>query len=302
MSAIILALKTGLNRLDHSTEQTSQSSATLWVVATPIGNLGDLSPRAQAILAEVPVIAAEDTRVSQKLVPARSTAPHWFSLHEHNEATGINRLIQRLRDGDDVALVSDAGTPLISDPGYRLVCAAHDHGIRVSPVPGPSAAMAALSAAGLATDRFHFEGFLPAKSAARRTRLRALAQRSETLIFYAPARDLTAVLGDLTAEFGPQREAAIARELTKQFETIRRDTLADLKAFVESDGNQQRGETVVLSAGADRTSQAQTIEPMALAHELAQELPPARAARIIARLSGMDRREAFAQIERLRAS
>ena len=274
----------------------------LWVVATPIGHLGDFSPRAQAVLAKVAVIAAEDTRVSQKLLPARDSAPQWFSLHDHNEAASIHTLIQRLLDGDDIALVSDAGTPLISDPGYRLVSAAHEHGIRVSPIPGPSAAIAALSAAGLATDRFYFEGFLPAKSSARRRRLRALAENTETQIFYAPARDLVEVLEDMLAEFGPERQATLARELTKQFETVRRGTLAELKMFVESDTNQQRGEAVVLTAGASSTNPLQAIEPMALAHELAKELPPARAARILARLSGMDRRDAFAQIERLRAS
>ena len=275
--------------------------ATLWIVATPIGHLGDLSPRAQAVLSTVPVIAAEDTRVSQKLLPTRDTPPQWFSLHEHNESATVDRLIRRLLDGDDVALVSDAGTPLISDPGYRLVSAAHDHGIRVSPIPGPSAAIAALSAAGLATDRFHFEGFLPAKSKARRTRLRSLAERTETQIFYVPARDLAAVLEDLAHEFGAERPATLARELTKQFETIRRDRLSDLKTWVESDANQQRGEAVVLASGASGMNQPQAIEAKALAQELAQELPPARAARILARLSGMDRREAFAQIERLRS-
>ena len=288
--------------MDKRAEQKSPSTATLWVVATPIGHLDDFSPRAQAVLTKVAVIAAEDTRVSQKLLPARDSAPQWFSLHDHNEAASIHTLIQRLLDGDDIALVSDAGTPLISDPGYRLVSAAHDHGIRVSPIPGPSAAIAALSAAGLATDRFYFEGFLSAKSSARRRRLRALAENTETQIFYAPARDLVDVLEDMLAEFGPERQATLARELTKQFETVRRGTLAELKMFVESDTNQQRGEAVVLTAGASSTNPLQAIEPMALAHELAKELPPARAARILARLSGMDRRDAFAQIERLRAS
>ena len=286
--------------MDNRAQQKSKPDATLWVVATPIGHLGDLSPRAQQVLAEVPVIAAEDTRVSQKLLPPRSQPVQWFSLHEHNEADSIAKLIDRLLEGQDIALVSDAGTPLISDPGYRLVKAAHDHDIQVSPIPGPNAAIAALSAAGLATDRFHFEGFLPAKKSARQTRLRALAERVETQVFYVPARDLVLVLDDLSTVFGPERTATVARELTKQFETIHRASLAELKAWAEADPNQQRGEAVVLTAGAEPDDSRAVIEPAALAIELAKELPPARAARVLARLSGMDRRDAFARIERLR--
>lgn len=286
--------------MDNRAQQKSRPDATLWVVATPIGHLGDLSPRAQQVLADVPVIAAEDTRVSQKLLPPRAEPPQWFSLHEHNEAGSIDRLIGRLLEGQDIALVSDAGTPLISDPGYRLVAAAHDHAIQVSPIPGPNAAIAALSAAGLATNRFHFEGFLPAKKSARQTRLRTLAEHVETQIFYVPARDLIPVLEDLCTVFGPERTATVARELTKQFETVHRASLAELKAWCEADPNQQRGEAVVLTAGARPDDTQPMIEPSALAVELAKELPPARAARLLARLSGMDRRDAFARIERLR--
>ena len=286
--------------MDNRGQQKSRPNATLWVVATPIGHLGDLSARAQQVLANVPVIAAEDTRVSQKLLPPRSQPPQWFSLHEHNEADSIDKLIARLLEGKDIALVSDAGTPLISDPGYRLVAAAHDHAIQVSPIPGPNAAIAALSAAGLATDRFHFEGFLPAKRSARQTRLRALAERAETQIFYVPARDLIPVLDDLSSVFGPERTATVARELTKQFETVHRASLAELKAWAEADPNQRRGEAVVLTAGAKPENGHQMIEAGALAVELAKELPPARAARVLARLSGIDRRDAFSRIERLR--
>jgi len=288
--------------LDHADGQILENAGTLWIVATPIGNLGDVSDRARDILSRVPIIAAEDTRTSQKLVPARKAPVRWFALHDHNEASAVERLIKHLEQGQDIALVSDAGTPLISDPGFRLVSAAHDHGIRVSPVPGPSAAIAALSAAGLATDRFSFEGFLPAKRSARQQRLQALADRTETHIFYVPARDLIKVLEDLQHVFGGQRLAAMAREISKQFETIRRGPVDGLLDWVQADSDQLRGECVVLTAGADNSNSMNPIQPRALAEQLAAELPPARAARILTRLSGMPRKQAFELIEQLRQS
>lgn len=283
------------------------NSGTLWVVATPIGNLDDMSTRAKAILARVDVIAAEDTRTSRKLLPPRERPPEWVALHEHNEAGAVARLIDALRDGSDVALVSDAGTPLVSDPGYRLVAAAHDHGLRVSPMPGPCAAIAALSAAGLPSDRFRFEGFLPPRKSARRTRLEPLKRISETLIFYVPARDLDSIIGEFASIFGETRRAVIARELTKQFETIRRGELDELGAWVASDPDQLRGEAVVLVEGwqrppdAGRTpSDEVPLTAEQLAHALAGELAPARAARTIARLTGLDRKAAFALVESMR--
>lgn len=276
-------------------------TGTLWVVATPIGNLEDFSARARRILGEVAVIAAEDTRVSRKLAPARSPAPQWVSLNDHNETETAPRLIERLAAGEDVALVSDAGTPLVSDPGYRLVAAAHDAGIRVSPVPGPSAAVAALSAAGLACDRFLFEGFLPARSAARRTRLEQLAGVPATLIFYVPARNLVAVVKDLADTFGPVRRATIARELTKQFETVRRAPLEELLGWLGSDPDQARGEAVVLVEGEGKPSGAPA-GLRKLARILAGELPPARAARVLTKVSDLDRKAAFALVESLRHS
>lgn len=270
------------------------------MVATPLGNLDDLSPRAAEVLASVPIIAAEDTRTSRKLLPPRDAQPRWIALHEHNEARIVDRLVDALREGDDVALLSDAGTPLISDPGYRLVARAHDEDLRVSPIPGPCAAIAALSAAGLPTDRFRFEGFLPARSAARRKRLGALAGATETLVFYVPARDLPGVLGDAEPAFGPSRQAALARELTKRFETVRRDGLAELRHWIEADPDQQRGEAVLLIAGCDEEVSSSTLDTENLARELARELPPARAARVLARTSGLDRRAAFALVERVR--
>lgn len=270
------------------------------MVATPIGNLEDLSPRAARVLAEADVIAAEDTRTSRRLVPPRSRAPEWIALHEHNEAAAQARVIARLREGRDVALVCDAGTPLISDPGYRVVTAAHDAGLRVAPVPGPSAAVAALSAAGLATDRFRFEGFLPARASARRERLARLADETATLVFYVPARDLPAVLDAAAGAFGADRSATVARELTKQFETLRRDGLQALADWVRADRDRTRGEAVLLVAGAAGEASAAGVDVRRLARDLAGELPPARAARILARHSGLSRRQAFELIEKTR--
>jgi 16S rRNA (cytidine1402-2'-O)-methyltransferase len=277
-----------------------RAPGTLWVVATPIGNLEDLSPRAARLLAEAAVIAAEDTRTSRRLVPPRSCAPEWIALHEHNEAAAQARVIARLREGSDVALVCDAGTPLISDPGYRVVAAAHDAGLRVAPVPGPCAAVAALSAAGLATDRFRFEGFLPARASARRERLARLADETATLVFYVPARDLPAVLDATAAAFGADRPATVARELTKQFETLRRDGLQALADWVRADRDRTRGEAVLVVAGAPAGASAAGVDVRQLARDLAGELPPARAARILARHSGLNRRQAFELIEKTR--
>jgi len=268
---------------------------TLWVVATPIGNLDDFTPRARALLESVPIIAAEDTRVSARLLGGRREAAQMISLHEHNETRAVSGLIEALAAGTDVALVSDAGTPLISDPGYRLVSAAHDAGIPVRSVPGPCAATAALSVAGLATDRFLFAGFLPARASARRKRLGELVERTETLVFYVPARDLPAALEDLAAVLGDSRRATLARELTKMHETVRRDTLAALRDWTGEDADQQRGEAVLVVAGSDRA--VPSIDMAALAEELARELPPSRAAKVLARLTGLNRKEAWDQIE-----
>lgn len=253
------------------------------------------------MLAEVEVIAAEDTRVSRKLLPPRQTPPRWVALHEHNEARVAEGLIDSLAGGTDLALVSDAGTPLVSDPGYRLVDRAHQRGIRVSPVPGPCAAIAALSAAGLPSDRFRFEGFLPARAGQRRRCLEALAGASSTLLFYVPARDLPAVLADAADILGAERPAAVARELTKRFETIRRAGLATLAEWVAGDPDQQRGEAVLLVAGAPEPAAGTRLDAGLLARELGAELPPARAARILARVCGMARREAFRLVESTRS-
>ncbi len=261
------------------------------MVATPIGNLGDLSDRARSVLGEVAVVAAEDTRVSRRLIPAANASVRLVSVNEHSERRAVESLVATLCAGDDVALVSDAGTPLISDPGFRLVSAAHEAGVRVCPIPGACAAVAALSAAGLASDRFLFEGFLPARGGARRRRLEALADQSATLIFYVPARDLEPVLADLAAMLGEARTATLARELTKLHETVRRASLSELLALVRADEQQRRGEAVLVVSG--NPEPAPGISVAALARELATELPPSRAARVLARLSGLTRQQAW---------
>lgn len=263
----------------------------LWVVATPIGNLDDLSARARDTLRAVDLIAAEDTRHSAPLLAQAGAQARALALHEHNEAEQAARIVEHLRGGGDVALISDAGTPLISDPGYRLVRAARAAGFEVSPVPGPCAAIAALSVAGLASDRFVFEGFLPARAIARRERLQALAAETRTLIFYESSHRIVDSLADLRAVFGDAREAVLARELTKLFETILAAPLGELAARVEADANQRRGEFVVLVAGATGAdADAELAEGRRVFSLLREELPPARAAKLAAAITGAPRK------------
>lgn len=228
------------------------SAGTLFVVATPIGNLDDISPRALRVLREVALVAAEDTRHSIRLFQHFGIETPLAACHEHNEREEGGRFISRLQGGEDVALISDAGTPLISDPGFHLVRQAQALGIRVVPVPGSCALIAALSAAGLPSDRFIFEGFLPAKAAGRRSRLQAVQEEPRTLIFYEAPHRLLESLADMRDVFGGKRRAVLARELSKTFETIRSLPLAELHDWVASDSNQQRGECVVLVAGGRR--------------------------------------------------
>ncbi|HJY42878.1 MAG TPA: 16S rRNA (cytidine(1402)-2'-O)-methyltransferase, partial [Steroidobacteraceae bacterium] len=221
-------------------------SGTLYVVATPIGNLGDLTPRAREVLASVALIAAEDTRHTRQLLQTCGIGTALTSLHEHNEGTKSAELVARLAQGDSIALVSDAGTPLVSDPGFDLVAAARQQGIAVVAIPGACAAIAALSVAGLPTNRFVFEGFLPAKAAARNERLEQLAREERTLIFYEAPHRLGEVLRAMTEIFGAQRRASISRELTKRFETTYSGTLAELSAAAERDSDMARGELVIV--------------------------------------------------------
>ncbi len=226
-------------------------NGTLYIVATPIGHLGDLSGRAISILNDVDYIAAEDTRHSQRLLNHYQINTPLFSLHAHNEQQRIDTVLTRLQRGDHIALISDAGTPLISDPGYPLVVACRQAHIDVVTIPGPCAAIAALSIAGLPCTRFSFEGFLPAKASARQTQLMSLVDDTRTLIFYVSPHRLLADLRDMINTFGGNRQAALARELTKQFETVLTGHLSDLEQGILSDLNQQRGEMVLIVAGAD---------------------------------------------------
>ncbi|MFN2308800.1 MAG: 16S rRNA (cytidine(1402)-2'-O)-methyltransferase [Gammaproteobacteria bacterium] len=259
----------------------------LYVVATPIGNRADLSPRALQVLGAVTRVLAEDTRHSGALLRALGVATPLLSLHEHNEQAQVEMLLARLRAGEDLALISDAGTPLISDPGYRLVRGARQAGLCVVPVPGPSALIAALSVAGLPTDRFVFEGFLPAKAAARRERLQALASEPRTLVFYEASHRIQACLSDLAAVFGAQRAAVIARELTKSFEQVQDGSLEALNDWLAADPNHLRGEFVVLVTGAP-AAEAGDLDPEArrVLAILRRDLPLKQAAALAAEITG----------------
>jgi 16S rRNA (cytidine1402-2'-O)-methyltransferase len=278
-------------------------SGTLYVVATPIGNLGDLSARAREVLASVDLIAAEDTRHTKQLLHACGVDRPLTSLHEHNEAEKSGALVERLVKGESIALVCDAGTPLISDPGFDLVGAARARGVSVVAVPGPCAAIAALSVAGLPTDRFVFEGFLPAKSTARRARLEELVAEPRTLVFYEAPHRLVELLRDLAAVFAPQRRAVVSRELTKRFETTYAGALHDLLEIAERDADMSRGEIVVMVAG-DAASRpgAASVNADQLLRALLEQLPPAQAAKIAARLTGEKRAHLYERARRLSAS
>ncbi len=269
---------------------TSKSTmGTLYVVATPIGNLDDMSARALKVLADVALIAAEDTRHSVRLLQHFGIDTPLAACHEHNERDEGGRFITKLLAGEDVALVSDAGTPLISDPGYHLVRQARAAGVSVVPVPGACALIAALSAAGLPSDRFIFEGFLPAKTAGRRARLEQVKEEPRTLIFYEAPHRILECLEDMELVFGGERPALLARELTKTFETLKGLPLAELRAFVAGDSNQQRGECVVLVGGwsAPEGEDAISAEAQRVLDLLLAELPLKRAAALAAEITGV---------------
>jgi 16S rRNA (cytidine1402-2'-O)-methyltransferase len=265
----------------------------LWVVATPIGHRDDFSARAVQTLRAVSVIAAEDTRHSRPLLQHYQIDTPMLALHEHNERDAVDALVRRLLDGESVALISDAGTPLISDPGFRLVRAARAAGVRCVPVPGACAAIAGLSVAGLPSDRFVFEGFLPPKAAARRSRLQELAAEARTLIFYESSHRVAESLADMRDVFGGEREAVLARELTKLFETVIGEPLAELAARVVGDPDQQRGECVLLVAGRGEEVDARLVEGRRIFAILREELPPAKAAKLAAAITGAPRKALY---------
>jgi 16S rRNA (cytidine1402-2'-O)-methyltransferase len=269
----------------------------LAVISTPIGNLGDLSPRARDELAAAELIAAEDTRRTGQLLTILGLSRPLVSLHEHNEHERIDELLAKLRAGARIALVSDAGTPLLSDPGFELVRRVAQEGMSVVAVPGPSAITAALSIAGLPTERFSFEGFLPARLAERRARIAELAGESRTLVFFEAPHRIAESLEDLAAGFGISRRAAVARELTKVFETVYRGTLGELEKLARSDTNFTRGEITVVIEGAPRASAdaAPRAELDATLNVLLSELAPSKAAALAARLTGAKRNDAYAR-------
>jgi 16S rRNA (cytidine1402-2'-O)-methyltransferase len=268
----------------------------LAVISTPIGNLGDLSPRARDELAGADLIAAEDTRRTGQLLTTLGLARPLVSLHEHNERERIDELLEKLRGGARIALVSDAGTPLLSDPGFELVRRVAQEGISVIAVPGPSAITAALSIAGLPTGRFSFEGFLPARLAERRARLAELAVETRTQVFFEAPHRIAEALEDMGAAFGATRRAAVARELTKVFETVYRGTLAELAAIARSDSNFTRGEITLVVEGAPRAPVEDGVRVTldAALRALLPELAPSKAAAVAARLTGAKRNDAYA--------
>lgn len=270
-------------------------SGRLQVVATPIGNMGDVSARARQALESAAAIAAEDTRHTGALLQALGIARPLLSLHSHNETQRVPEILARLAAGETIALVSDAGTPLLSDPGYELVRAATDAGMTVEAIPGPSAITAALAVAGLPVSRFCFEGFLPARARERRAHLAQLAGETRTLVFFEAPHRIAAALADLSAELGGERRAAVARELTKAHETVYRGTLAELAQRSAVEDNFQRGEITIVVAGAAR--QAAGVDTALLRRAVAllsKELSPSRAASIAAQLTGATRSEAYA--------
>ncbi len=271
----------------------------LQVVATPIGNMSDISARARHALEHADAIAAEDTRHTLALLTALGISRPLLSLHSHNESQRVPGILARLAAGETIVVVSDAGTPLLSDPGYELVRAAASAGVTIEAIPGPSAITTALAAAGLPVTRFCFEGFLPAKDRERRAHLAQLATELRTLVFFEAPHRIAATLADLAAEFGLTRRAVVARELTKAHETIYRGTLQELAERARQDENVRRGEITLVVEGAPASAQVVDEALLRRAVELlAKELPPGRAAAIAAQLTGASRSEAYERITR----
>ena len=267
--------------------------AQLFVVATPIGHMDDMTFRAIDILKSVAVIAAEDTRQSAQLLKHYNIATPLTACHDHNESNKIDLLIDKLKQGQDIALISDAGTPLISDPGFKLVRAAQEHGIRVTPVPGACAAIAALSAVGLPSDRFSFEGFLSSKQSQRLLQLDKLKHETQSMIIYeAPHRILDSVK-DMAAVFGADRPVGFAREITKTFETIKKMTLGELVSFIEQDHHQQKGEIVLVIGGATEEKDMAQEKLDQMLQRLLQDLSVKAASQLLADLTGIKKKVAY---------
>lgn len=269
------------------------ATAALYIVATPIGNLADISARAIEVLSSVDLIAAEDTRHSKFLLQHHGITTATISLHEHNEQQRSEMLLLRIMQGESIALISDAGTPLISDPGFRLVTMAREQGIKVIPIPGACAVITALSASGLSAERFAFEGFLPPKATARRQVLERLQHETRTLIFYESPKRIVASLQDMLLVFGGERRACLARELTKMFETLVTLPLIELVEAVSNDPNQQKGEIVLLVEGQDKVVDSDEMEVERVLQLLLAEMPLKQAATLAASILGMKKNKAY---------
>ncbi len=267
----------------------------LYVVAMPIGNRDDITERAKQVLSAVELIAVEDTRHSRPLLQTLGITTPLLALHEHNELKLVTRLVEQLSTGGTIALISDAGTPLISDPGFPLVRACQQAGVRVIPIPGASALICALSAAGLPTDRFLFEGFPARTSSARRDQFARLKDAGMTLVFYESSHRIVHSLTDMAAVFGAERPAVLARELTKLHETIISRPLGELVERVNGDPNQQKGEFVVLVAGAVQDTQTMDPEARRILEILAEELPTKQAAALAAKITGIKKNLLYQQ-------
>ncbi|MFT6778149.1 MAG: 16S rRNA (cytidine1402-2'-O)-methyltransferase [Paraglaciecola sp.] len=257
-------------------------SGTLFIVATPIGNLEDITLRAVRILAEVDLIAAEDTRHSQRLLQHYDISTRLTSLHDHNESQRAIQLIEKLKLGENIALISDAGTPLISDPGYGLVSRCREAGVNVVPLPGPCAAITALCAAGLATDRFKFEGFLPVKAVAKQQALQRLLTETSTSVFYESPRRVADTVRQVVAQLGEDRQMVVAKELTKTFETFYCGRAEACLTWLEADANHQRGEFVLMIAGEKHDQSEVSADALNLLKLLMKELPLKKAAAVTA--------------------
>lgn len=276
-----------LTRLVQHVAQQGFPAATLYVTATPLGNTGDISLRALHVLGMADAIACEDTRTTGALLAHYGISRELLAVHEHNENRAATRIVERLRRGERIALVSDAGTPAISDPGARVVDAVLSAGLRVVPVAGPCAATAALSVGGLAADHFYFAGFLPARTAARENAIRALAGIPATLVFYEAPHRITETLESLKRILGEERRIVIAREISKLFEEIHRSALADISGWMASSPNHARGEFVILVEGASSGTDTDEAEAGRILEILLSELPPSQAASLAARITGI---------------
>ncbi|MCE2027123.1 16S rRNA (cytidine(1402)-2'-O)-methyltransferase [Sessilibacter corallicola] len=272
---------------------TTSSWGQLYIVATPIGNLSDMVPRAIETLQQVSLIAAEDTRHSARLMDYFQIATPMTAYHDFSDNDKTEKLISSLKAGEDIALISDAGTPLISDPGYRLVQVARSEGIRVVPIPGACALIAALSASGLPTDKFRFEGFLPAKATARVKTLESLKSSDATLVFYEAPHRIVACLSDIAATFGDQREVVVARELTKTYETFLSGTVAEVADKVQEDTNQQKGEFVVMVGPGEQKLTEIDSDTERLMGYLLEELPLKKASVIAAKYTGLKKKQLY---------